>query len=172
MPGWNGCRPCPAECHRCPMFHRFPDRSARLTRGSACTYRFRQSTRSQRCAPDMIEAAAAPGWCCPRCQGTGLYRHGTANDLQRFRCRGCGGTCTSLTSPPAWYRTVPIVERGPGTQKSRPSLFARAAQGRNGAVTGRRWLLAAARPGGLPAAARPRVSARLCRQALALARQA
>ena len=49
---------------------------------------------------DVIEEAAAPGLCCPRCQGKQLYRHGAKNGLQRFRCRGCGRTFNSLTGTP------------------------------------------------------------------------
>jgi len=48
----------------------------------------------------VIEAAAAPRLCCPRCQGTQLYRHGTKSGLQRFRCRACGRTFNSLTGTP------------------------------------------------------------------------
>jgi transposase-like protein/IS1 family transposase len=48
----------------------------------------------------VIEAAAAPGLCCPRCQGKQLYRHGTKSGLQRFRCRACGRTFNSLTGTP------------------------------------------------------------------------
>jgi transposase-like protein len=48
----------------------------------------------------VIEAAAAPGLCCPRCRGTQLYRHGTKSGLQRFRCRACGRTFNSLTGTP------------------------------------------------------------------------
>ena len=55
---------------------------------------------NQACVADVIEAAAAPGLCCPRCQGTQLYRHGTKSGLQRFRCRSCGRTFNSLTGTP------------------------------------------------------------------------
>jgi len=48
----------------------------------------------------VIEAAVAPTLCCPRCQGKQLYRHGTRNGLQRFRCRACGRTFNSLTGTP------------------------------------------------------------------------
>ena len=49
---------------------------------------------------DVIEEAAAPGLCCPRCEGKQLYRHGTKNGLQRFRCRACGRTFNSLSGTP------------------------------------------------------------------------
>jgi transposase-like protein len=48
----------------------------------------------------VIEAAAAPGLCCPCCQGKQLYRHGAKSGLQRFRCRACGRTFNSLTGTP------------------------------------------------------------------------
>lgn len=51
-------------------------------------------------AADIIQAAVAGRLRCPRCQGTQLYRHGTANGLQRFRCRACGRTFNSLTGTP------------------------------------------------------------------------
>jgi transposase-like protein len=51
-------------------------------------------------AAAVVEAAAAPGLCCPRCQGQHLYRHGTKSGLQRFRCRACGRTFNSLTGTP------------------------------------------------------------------------
>ena len=55
---------------------------------------------NQACVADVIEAAAAPGLCCPRCRSTQLYRHGTKSGLQRFRCRSCGRTFNSLTGTP------------------------------------------------------------------------
>jgi transposase-like protein len=48
----------------------------------------------------IIEKAAAPGLCCPRCQGEQLYRHGAKSGLQRFRCQACGRTFNSLTGTP------------------------------------------------------------------------
>ena len=51
-------------------------------------------------AADVIETAAAARLCCPRCQEAQLYRHGTKNGLQRFRCRRCGRTFNSLTGTP------------------------------------------------------------------------
>ena len=38
--------------------------------------------------------------CCPRCQSEQCYRHGQANDLQRFRCCQCGRTFNDLTGTP------------------------------------------------------------------------
>jgi len=51
-------------------------------------------------AATVIEDAVAARLCCPRCDGKQLYRHGTKNGLQRFRCRGCGRTFNSLTGTP------------------------------------------------------------------------
>ena len=49
---------------------------------------------------DILQGAVADKMCCPRCQGTSLYRHGEANGLQRFRCRACGRTFNCLTGTP------------------------------------------------------------------------
>jgi transposase-like protein len=51
-------------------------------------------------AADVIEEAAVARLCCPRCQGKQLYRYGTKNGLQRFRCRACGRTFNILTGTP------------------------------------------------------------------------
>jgi transposase-like protein len=51
-------------------------------------------------AAAIIEAAVAHKLSCPLCRGTRLYRHGQANGLQRFRCRGCGRTFNALTGTP------------------------------------------------------------------------
>ena len=48
----------------------------------------------------LIEQIRAAGRCCPRCQSTALQRHGHANNLQRFRCRGCGRTFNDLSGTP------------------------------------------------------------------------
>lgn len=48
----------------------------------------------------IIETAVADRLQCPRCNGRSLYRHGTKNELQRFRCRACGRTFNSLTGTP------------------------------------------------------------------------
>ena len=37
---------------------------------------------------------------CPRCDCPRCYRHGHANDLQRYRCRDCGRTFNDLTGTP------------------------------------------------------------------------
>lgn len=35
--------------------------------------------------------------CCPRCQGTTIYLHGTVSGLQRYRCQTCKRTFNALT---------------------------------------------------------------------------
>jgi len=37
---------------------------------------------------------------CPHCQCTHVIRHGLANGLQRYRCRGCAKTFSALTGTP------------------------------------------------------------------------
>jgi transposase-like protein len=48
----------------------------------------------------LISEARAPGRCCPRCGNARCYRHGFANDLQRYRCCACGRTFNDLTGTP------------------------------------------------------------------------
>ena len=48
----------------------------------------------------LISEVRAPGRCCPRCGNEQCYRHGFANDLQRFRCCACGRTFNDLTGTP------------------------------------------------------------------------
>jgi len=48
----------------------------------------------------LITHARSPGRCCPRCGSVRCNRHGFANDLQRFRCCGCGRTFNDLTGTP------------------------------------------------------------------------
>ena len=48
----------------------------------------------------LISEARAPGRCCPRCGNERCYRHGVANDLQRYRCCACGRTFNDLTGTP------------------------------------------------------------------------
>ena len=46
---------------------------------------------------DQIRSAARA---CPRCTSQCWYRHGHANDLQRYRCRDCGRTFNDLSGTP------------------------------------------------------------------------
>ncbi|MEG0084330.1 MAG: helix-turn-helix domain-containing protein, partial [Massilia sp.] len=48
----------------------------------------------------LITEVRAPGRCCPRCGNEHCYRHGFANDLQRYRCCACGRTFNDLTGTP------------------------------------------------------------------------
>jgi len=48
----------------------------------------------------LINEVRAPGRCCPRCGNERCYRHGFANDLQRYRCCACGRTFNDLTGTP------------------------------------------------------------------------
>jgi len=48
----------------------------------------------------LIGEVRAPGRCCPRCGNARCYRHGFANDLQRYRCCACGRTFNDLTGTP------------------------------------------------------------------------
>jgi len=48
----------------------------------------------------LITEVKAPGRCCPRCGNARCYRHGFANDLQRYRCSACGRTFNDLTGTP------------------------------------------------------------------------
>jgi len=48
----------------------------------------------------LISEVRAPGRCCPRCGNEHCFRHGFANDLQRYRCYACGRTFNDLTGTP------------------------------------------------------------------------
>ena len=48
----------------------------------------------------LITEVRTPGRCCPRCGNGRCYRHGFANDLQRYRCCACGRTFNDLTGTP------------------------------------------------------------------------
>jgi len=48
----------------------------------------------------LIAEIRAPGRRCPDCACERCYRHGQANDLQRFRCCQCGRTFNDLTGTP------------------------------------------------------------------------
>lgn len=48
----------------------------------------------------LLDQAAQPQLCCPRCHASHWYRHGRESGLQRYRCRGCGKTFNALTGTP------------------------------------------------------------------------
>lgn len=49
---------------------------------------------------DLIESHFNEQGCCPHCASVAYYRHGFANDLQRYRCCDCGRTFNALTATP------------------------------------------------------------------------
>jgi transposase-like protein len=48
----------------------------------------------------LIMARMAQEGCCPRCQSTSRYKHGTEFGAQRFRCKDCNKTYTATTGTP------------------------------------------------------------------------
>jgi transposase-like protein len=48
----------------------------------------------------LIGEVRTAGRCCPGCGNARCYRHGFANDLQRYRCCACGRTFNDLTGTP------------------------------------------------------------------------
>jgi len=48
----------------------------------------------------LIDKVRTQACRCPRCDCTRCYRHGHANDLQRYRCRDCGRTFNDLSGTP------------------------------------------------------------------------
>jgi transposase-like protein len=47
----------------------------------------------------VIEAQGSPSG-CPHCGNHGIVRNGSANGLQRYKCRHCGRTFNALTGTP------------------------------------------------------------------------
>jgi transposase-like protein len=74
-------------------------------------------------AIEVIEATASARSSCPHCASSALYRHGCAQGVQRYRCRGCGKTFNALTGTPLarlqerscwldyldWQRRLPLL---------------------------------------------------------------
>ena len=68
---------------------------------------------------ELLEERAAPTH-CPTCRGKHLVRHGQADGLQRFKCRGCGITFNGLTGTPLarlrhrqkWLAQAKVLEDG------------------------------------------------------------
>jgi len=56
------------------------------------------STGSQ--ASEIIEASAGTHPACPHCHGTAVVKNGSANALQRFKCRQCKRSFNALTATP------------------------------------------------------------------------
>lgn len=55
---------------------------------------------SRPAATTVVEGMFAGTPACPHCIGGRVIKHGTANGLQRYRCRGCGKTFCALTGTP------------------------------------------------------------------------
>ena len=66
---------------------------------------------SRPAATTVIEGMAGDEPACPHCTTGRVIKHGTANGLQRYRCRGCGKTFCALTWNPAG-RAAPARESG------------------------------------------------------------
>lgn len=55
---------------------------------------------SQPAATTVVEGRIGDTPACPHCMIGRVIKHGTANGLQRYRCRGCGKTFCALTGTP------------------------------------------------------------------------
>jgi transposase-like protein len=55
---------------------------------------------SRPAATTLLEGRFAGVLACPHCTAGHVIKHGTANGLQRYRCRGCGKTFCALTGTP------------------------------------------------------------------------
>ena len=49
---------------------------------------------------EVLESAGSQARACPHCKGHRLVRNGTADGLQRYKCRACGKTFNALTGTP------------------------------------------------------------------------
>src|ERR1700739_3435182 len=49
---------------------------------------------------EVLESAGSQARACPHCKGHRLGRHGTADGLQRYKCRPCAKTFNALTGTP------------------------------------------------------------------------
>lgn len=55
---------------------------------------------SRPAAVTVVEGRMGEASVCPHCNGGRIIKHGTANGLQRYRCRDCGKTFCALTGTP------------------------------------------------------------------------
>lgn len=63
---------------------------------------------------------------CPKCHYARIVRNGQANDLQRFKCRGCGATFNTLTGTPLarlrhrakWLHQAEAMDAGLSVRKA------------------------------------------------------
>ncbi|MFP5394426.1 MAG: IS1595 family transposase, partial [Gammaproteobacteria bacterium] len=82
-------------------FKQWLRRLDRLSRGQRSTLLQILAPQVQReQVADIIEMARARQLRCPECHGVHHVRHGHANGLQRYRCRGCRRTFNALTGTP------------------------------------------------------------------------
>jgi transposase-like protein len=51
-------------------------------------------------ATELVERRAIERQACPKCSAKRIVRNGSANGLQRYKCRGCGVTFNALTGTP------------------------------------------------------------------------
>ena len=49
---------------------------------------------------NIVQARLEASPTCPHCQGRRVVRNGQANELQRYKCRGCAKTFNALTGTP------------------------------------------------------------------------
>jgi transposase-like protein len=49
---------------------------------------------------EVLESAGSQKRACPHCKSQSLVRNGTADGLQRYKCRACGKTFNALTGTP------------------------------------------------------------------------
>lgn len=59
---------------------------------------FRQSGAAE--VMSVIEGGVGAVMACPHCRSKRVVRHGSADGLQRYRCRGCGKTFNALSGTP------------------------------------------------------------------------
>jgi transposase-like protein len=71
-------------------------------------------------ATELIEGRFHGGVCCPHCSADRIVRNGSANGLQRYKCRGCGKSFNALTGTPLarirqkekWVAQAEVMQEG------------------------------------------------------------
>lgn len=77
---------------------RFRAALSRMTRGQRDELRAElMALEAQPAAATVVEGRIGDAPACPHCTAGRVIKHGTANGLQRYRCRGCGKTFCALT---------------------------------------------------------------------------
>lgn len=80
---------------------RFKTALSRMTPGQRDELRAELTALESRpAAATVIEGRVGTAPACPHCTTGRVIKHGTANGLQRYRCRGCGKTFCALTGTP------------------------------------------------------------------------